>query len=411
MRLSAANHQPIQPKSSKLIFKVNEMTSVFHRLLPLLVSLVLAAPAAEAAQTVKDQSRAAAAKAKIILPDVRKVALPPSNFPDDLRQAIKDNRWDIAVPQLERMAGDGDPEAKGAYAMTLLRGLGGQQIDTPRARAMLEDAANKGDLVSQRNLAQMLFIGAFNNGVPNYPGAWPMIEKLTQKRDPLGMYLASKYFIEGLLGVRNPPVGMTLLQDAAVGGARNAQYDMALLMRRGIGNEPRPNLPMAAFWFAHAASNAHPLGMYEFGMANLLGIGAKQNVPEGVTWLTRAADTGNSNALVALGVTYMTGQGVAKDTAKAKGYFDKAAAQFNGTAYMMLGKMQVDAAKTPAEKSEILYLLSVADVLGARQGADMATTLRSELSQDAQSAVQKRVVDFRTANKISSVPRISQNVE
>ncbi len=387
------------------------MTTIIHRLLPLLVSLVLVVPAAEAAQTVKDQSRKAVAKAKIILPDVQKASVPQSNFSDDLRLAIKENRWDVAVPQLERMANDGDPEARGAYAMTLLRGLGGQKIDTPRARTMLEDAANKGDLVSQRNLAQMLFIGAFNNGVPNYPGAWPVIEKLTQKRDPLGMYLASKYFTEGLLGVRNPPVGLTLLQDAAVGGARNAQYDMALLLRRGIGQESQPNLPMATFWFGHAASNAHPLGMYEFGMANLLGIGAKQNAPEGVLWLTRAAATGNSNALVALGVTYMTGQGIAKDAVKAKDYFDKAAAQFNGTAYLMLAKMQIETAKTPAEKSEMLYLLSIADVLGARQGADMATKLRSELPQDAQSAVQKRVVDFRTANKISSVPRISQNVE
>jgi TPR repeat protein len=387
------------------------MMAVFHHLLPLLMSLVLVVPAAEAAQTVKNNSRAVATKAKIILPDVRKAPVPPSHFPDDLRKAIKDNQWDVVVPQLERMANDGDSEAKGAYAMTLLRGLGGQKIDTPRARVMLEDAASKGDLTSQRNLAQMLFIGAFNNGVPNYPGAWPMIEKLTEKRDPLGMYLASKYFIEGLLGVRNPPVGLTLLEDAAVGGARNAQYDMALLMRRGIGSEPRPNLPMAAFWFAQAASNAHPLGMYEFGMANLLGIGTGQNVTEGVTWLTRAAETGNSNALVALGVTYMTGQGIAKDAQKAKGYFDKAATQFNGTAYLMLAKMQAGTAKTPAEKSDVLYLLSVADVLGARQGADMMMTLRSELPQDAQSAVQKRVVDFRTANKITSVPRISQNVE
>jgi TPR repeat protein len=382
---------------------------LFHSLLPLVLSVMLVVPAAHAAQAVKERSAATAPK--IILPTVRKMPVPASNFSDDLRKAINDNRWDVAVPQLERMAADGDPESKGAYAMTLLRGLGGQKIDTPRARTMLEDAASKGDLTSQRNLAQMLFIGAFDNGVPNYPGAWPIIEKLTDKRDPLGMYLASKYFIEGLLGVRNPPVGMTLLNDAAIGGSRNAQYDMALLLRRGIGENSKPNLPMATFWFAHAASNAHPLGMYEFGMANLLGLGAKQNTPQGVEWLTRAADTGNSNALVALGVTYMTGQGIAKDSEKAKGYFDKAAAQFNGTAYLMLAKMQAEAAKTPVEKSEILYLLSIADVLGARQGADMAIKLRTELSQEQQSAVQKRVVDFRTANKISSVPRISQNVE
>jgi TPR repeat protein len=385
------------------------MMRLFHPLLSLIVSVICVVPTAHAAQKVKGRSSAAAAK--INLPTVSKMAAPASNFSDELRKAINDNRWDVAVPQLERMAADGDPESKGAYAMTLLRGLGGQKIDTPRARAMLEDAASKGDLTSQRNLAQMLFIGAFDNGVPNYPSAWPIIEKLTDKRDPLGMYLASKYFIEGLLGVRNPPVGMTLLNDAAVGGSRNAQYDMALLLRRGVGENARPNLPMASFWFAHAASNAHPLGMYEFGMANLLGLGAKQNVPQGVEWLTRAADTGNSNALVALGVTYMTGQGIAKDSAKAKGYFDKASAQFNGTAYLMLARMQAETAKTPQEKSDVLYLLSVADVLGARQGADMAIKLRTELSQDMQSAVQKRVVDFRTANNISSVPRISQNVE
>jgi TPR repeat protein len=354
---------------------------------------------------------AVATRQRPALPVVSKMPVQASKLPEDLQKAIQAERWDEAAPQLERLANDGNAEAKGAYAVILLRGLGGQKPDVKRARILLEDAANKGDLLSQRNLAQMLFIGAFKGGVPDYPAAWPMIEKLTEKRDPMGMYLASKYFVEGLLGVRNPPVGISLLRDAAVGGARNAQYDMALLMRRGLGDTPTPNLPMAAFWFGHAASNAHPLGMYEFGMANVLGLGMPKNVPQGVEWLTRAADTGNSNALVALGVTYMAGEGVAKDEAKAKSYFEKAAGNFNGTAYLMLGKLQSAKATTIAEKSETLYLLSLADVLGARQGANIAMKLRTELPTDAQNAVQQRVVDWRTANKITSVPRISQNVE
>jgi TPR repeat protein len=386
------------------------MMKLRHRLPLLLCCALLMVQVAEAAQSVKQRS-SAAAKPKILLPDVRKMPVPVSNFSNELRKAIIESRWDVAVPELERLAADGVPEAKGAYAMTLLRGLGGQKADVSRARLLLEDAGNKGDVTSQRNLAQMLFVGAFNNGVPNYPGAWPMIEKLTDKRDPIGMYLASKYFVEGLLGVRNPQVGLTLLHDAAVGGSRNAQYDMALLLRRGIGEEPKPDLQMAAFWFAHAADNAHPLGMYEYGMVNLLGLGAVQNTAQGVEWLSRAAETGNSNALVALGVTYMTGQGLAKDEVKAKGYFEKAAAQFNGAANLMLAKLQFDKAVTPAEKSEVLYLLSLADVLGAKQGADMSVKLRAELSQDAQTAVQKRVVDWRTINNIRSVPQLSQNAE
>jgi TPR repeat protein len=366
-------------------------------------------PAAQAAQSVK--ARPAKAASKFVLPAVGRLPSQASNFSDELRKDIEAERWDEAVPQLERLAGDGLPEAKGAYAMALLRGLGGTKPDIKRARAMLEDAASKGDLSAQRNIAQMLFIGAFDNGVPNYPGAWPYVEKLTEARDPVGMYIASKYFTEGLLGVRNPPVGLSLLSDAAVGGARNAQYDMALLNRRGLGDPPVPNLGMAAFWFAHAASNFHPLAMYEFGMANLLGLGVKQDAVRGIEWLSRAADTGNSSAIVALGVTYMTGQGVAKDDAKAKGYFEKAAAGMNGTAFLMLAKLQYDKAQTPAQKSETLFLLSQAEVLGARQGADMAAKLRTDLTEDMQTMVQKRIVEWRTANKISSVPRMSQSVE
>jgi TPR repeat protein len=384
------------------------MRILLHRLPLFLCCALLWVPVAEAAQTVKQRTNVVA-KAK--LPDVRKLPVLTSSFSEELRKAIDENRWDVAVPQLEKLAADGVPEAKGAYAMTLLRGLGGQKVDVPRARLMLDDAANKGDIISQRNLAQMLFIGAFKKGVPDYPGAWPMVEKLADKRDPIGMYLASKYFVEGLLGVRNPPVGLTLLRDAAVGGARSAQYDMALMLRRGIGVDPKPNLTMAAFWFGHAANNAHPLGMYEFGMANMLGLGTKQDVAQGVQWLTRAADTGNSNALVALGTTYMSGEGVAKDEIKAKGYFEKAAAQFNGAAYMMLAKLQYAKATTAAEKTDVLYLLSIADVLGARQGTEMATKLRAELPQDVQDGVQKRVVDWRTTHNIRSVPQLSQNVE
>ncbi len=381
-----------------------------RRWLPyVLFGALMLAPAAQAAKAVK--SRAGASKPQLSLPDVRKLPLPPSTFPDDLRKAIDAQQWNEAAPRLAAMAADGVAEAKGAYAMVLLQGLGGTKPDPKTARTMLEEAASKGDLTSQRNLAQMLFMGAFDNGVPNYPGAWTYVEKLTEKRDPVGMYLASKYFTEGLLGVRNPPVGLSLLNDAAIGGARNAQYDMALLHRRGMGETPKPNLGMAAFWFAHAASNAHPLGMYEFGMANLLGLGAKQNVQQGIEWLTRSANTGNSNALVALGVTYMSGQGVTKDETKAKDYFEQAATKFNGTAYLMLAKLQAEKAATVPAKSETLYLLSLADVLGAKQGADMVSKLRAELSEDVQSAVQKRVVDWRIANNINRGARLTESVE
>ncbi len=375
----------------------------------LLCCTMLLLPAVQAAQSVKGKSARPAAK--FVLPTVGRLPVQASNFSDDLRKDIEAERWNEAVPQLERLAADGLAEAKGAYAMALLRGLGGLSPDIKRARLLLDEASSKGDLVAQRNLAQMLFIGAFDNGVPNYPAAWAHVEKLTEQRDPVGMYMASKYFVEGLLGVRNPPVGLSLLSDAAIGGARNAQYDMALLHRRGIGDPPAPNLGLAAFWFAHAASNFHPLGMYEFGMANLLGLGVKQDAAKGVEWLGRAADTGNANAIVALGVTYMTGQGVAKDEAKAKGYFEKAAAAMNGTAYLMLAKLQYDKAQTLAQKSDVLFMLSQAEVLGASQGADMSGKLRAELPEEAKAAVQKRIVDWRTVNKISSIPRISQSVD
>jgi uncharacterized protein len=375
----------------------------------LLCGAALLLPAAQAAPSVK--GKVAKAAPKFVLPTVGRLPAQASNFSDDLRKDIEAERWDEAVPQLERLAGDGLPEAKGAYAMALLRGLGGAKPDIKRARVLLEDAASKGDLSAQRNLAQMLFIGAFDNGVPNYPAAWNYVEKLTEQRDPVGMYMASKYFTEGLLGVRNPPVGLSLLADAAAGGARNAQYDMALLSRRGLGDPPVPNMGLAAFWFAHAASNFHPLAMYEFGMANLLGLGMTKDAAKGIEWLSRAADTGSSNAIVALGVTYMTGQGVAKDVAKAKGYFEKAAKAMNPTAFLMLAKLQYDDAQTPAQKTEALFLLSQAEVLGARQGDDIAKKLRAELPEETQAMVQKRIVAWRTANNIASVPRISQSVE
>lgn len=347
----------------------------------------------------------------IISTGVQTMAPLPSHLPADVTRAITENHWAAARTGLEQMVANGDAEAKGTLGMLLLRGVDGAAPDIEQGRKLLERAAFQGDTQAQRNLAQLFFLGGFSNGTPQYSEAYKYVDPLATNRDPIGMYYASKYFLEGLLGVRNVNVGLQLLKDSAQAGARNAQYDLALLYRRGLpGSVPDPK--SAVFWFEQAAKHNHANAAYETGMAYLVGIGTTQDTNKAIPWLDTSVKLGNANAAVALAKLYQTGRSVPLNIEKAKSLYLFAANAHVGPAYAELSDIVGDLKLgTPDPVQSLSYALS-GKLLGSKKSEDQVIKLRGELSalQTAE-GVQRFEAWKKSQNIIETKPRISTLVD
>ncbi len=342
-----------------------------------------------------------------VVDSVKTLAPLPSHLPDTVAKAIAEKRWTEAHTGLEQLIAGGDAEAKGLLGMMILRGVDGHKPDVEQGRKLLETAALQNDIGAQRNLAQLYFLGGFTNGIPQYSEAYKYVDPLATKRDPVGMYYASKYFLEGLLGVRNLDVGLQLLKDSAQAGYRNAQYDLALLYRRGLPkSDPDPKL--ALYWFEHAAKQNHANASYEAGMSYLLGLGTAINTDKAVALLNSAGSLGNPEAPVTLAKLYQTGKGVPLNFNKARELYLYAGQKRIGSAFAELSDMAMDAkAGAPDPVQAYAYALTGA-LLGSSKADDQVKKLRIGLGALQIADAEQRYDAWKKSNSITEVkPRIS----
>ncbi len=348
----------------------------------------------------------------VAIPDSVKILAPlPSHLPANVTQAIAEERWPEARTGLEQLIANGDAEAKGLLGMMMLIGVDGNNPDIEQGKKLLETAALQNDTGAQRSLAQLYFLGGFTNGTPHYADAYKYVDPLATKRDPVGMYYASKYFLEGLLGVRNLDVGLQLLKDSALAGFRSAQYDLALLYRRGLPkSDPDPKL--ALYWFEHAARQNLANASYEAGMSYLLGLGTPVNMDKAIALLNSAGSLGNPDAAVTLAKLYQTGKGVPVNFDKAKELYGFAGQKRVGSAFAELSDMANDAkVGMPDPVQAYTYALTGA-LLGSSKAEEQVKKLRSALSVPQIADAEQRYETWKKNNSITEKqPRISTLVD
>jgi TPR repeat protein len=133
----------------------------------------------------------------------------------------------------------------------------------------------------------------------------------------------------GFYGALDPPADHNVLAahpmiSAAESGDRDAQHRLAIAYRDGSSRLGRDDL-LAYKWFYAAALQGLPTAQYEVALLYKRGRGALQDFKEAFKWFEKAAQAGIPEAQYHLASAYMRGEGVQIDFVRAYAWYSRAA--------------------------------------------------------------------------------------
>jgi len=126
-----------------------------------------------------------------------------------------------------------------------------------------------------------------------------------------------------------------ILLPEAKGGNTLAQYNVALLLSKGLG--VAQDLPQAAQWYERAAKGGDDDAKVNLGLMYAMGEGVERDPARAAQFYREAAAAGNGMAQNNLGAAYLKGEGVVRDDAEALRWLNRAADQDVSAAQNTLG--------------------------------------------------------------------------
>lgn len=147
------------------------------------------------------------------------------------------------------------------------------------------------------------------------------------------------------------------LQKEAGAGNAEAQFNLGRIYLRGEGSTgvafvrdvPR-DIAKAVEWLQKAAMQGNVNAQCDLGMVFKFGLGVKEDAQRAFMWLQKAAAQGNDVAQYNLGLMYADGTGVKRNLPRASAWLALAAAQGNEKAKK--SNMEIDAKLTSAQRIE-----------------------------------------------------------
>lgn len=124
----------------------------------------------------------------------------------------------------------------------------------------------------------------------------------------------------------------------AIGGAADAEHDLGTFYAIGMEGMPQ-SFERAAYWYRRAADQGVVNAQYNLGVLLERGLGVPQDSAAAVAQFRKAASKGHPDAQNALGVAYLNGAGVPRDPAQALDWFRQASAGGNPRGAYNMGQL------------------------------------------------------------------------
>lgn len=165
-----------------------------------------------------------------------------------------------------------------------------------------------------------------------------------------------------------------LFHGLALLGSRSAQYEFALMCKKGEGVEQ--NYEEANKWLLKAAIQEHSSAQYQLGQMHTKGEGVPQNYTTAAKWYRLAAEQGHSYAQYEFGLLFSKkGLGVEPNDQEAAKWCEKAAKQGHIDAQFWFGLMHQHGKGVKKSFTNALRWYHVAAMQGQRQAQDLLEKL------------------------------------
>ncbi|MDB6150742.1 MAG: sodium-type flagellar motor component [Chthoniobacter sp.] len=216
----------------------------------------------------------------------------------------------------EQAAKSGVPEALSAVARCLETGVG-TKPNLEKSLFVWQQAAEAGDppALGRMGLAEM----AGHARPVSFETARAWIEKAAQARDPLGKWLLSRFYDQGLAGITvSASKAVELCSEAAAAGQLDAMNQMGQYYAAGRGL-PQDSVA-AAGWYRLATDYGHSGGAAALALCYFDGRGVRQNDRLATELASKAARAGEPRGQYLLGRIFEEGVGCAPSPVFALAY-------------------------------------------------------------------------------------------
>ena len=268
------------------------------------------------------------------------------------------------LAHLKHAADQGDHYGEALYAFLTLSAVSKIDNDKPHPElvAMLEKAADAGEVVAQNYLGRVVYLYAI--GAPHDRAkVIRYLQMAAAQNDPSSMFDLGQYYYAGSGVEKDPAKGLDLIRrsselgygdaeafyafggyvkgqfgvardvDAAVRslkssvlhGSADGAYYLGLLSEDGLGMAKDPATTVG--YYRKAAEGKSADGMARYGICLIRGFGVGADVAGGVAMVRAGAEADSVIGQNALGKLYFSGLGVPRDLHQAAIWLRKAAAQ------------------------------------------------------------------------------------
>jgi TPR repeat protein len=214
--------------------------------------------------------------------------------------------------------------------------------DYPKALALLEPLAKKGNADAQDELGGMYAAGW---GVTqDYAKALEWFRKAAVQKNPAASYNVGRFYDNGWGVEKSPAEALKWYRTAAALGDPDAQGRLAFL----LATAPEPKYDEAAKLFRTSAERGHEHSVYWIGRLHEEGWGVPKDLSAAVERYRRAAIDGDPDAQYRLAVLHREGRGVARDDQEARKWVVRASMQGHADAEALYDASYRPAPQTPA---------------------------------------------------------------
>lgn len=182
------------------------------------------------------------------------------------------------------------------------KGLG-VDFDYVRARQLLLEAAEKGNIAAQYDVGMMLRQAL--GGPRDDASAWRWIERAAKSGDPRAALEMGRCCLSGDGVEKSEQNAVFWLREGANAGNAEAQYQLAMLYRDK--NSSLWNSAKAASLMSKAAEKRYPAALFALSEMCERGEGVARDVKSADRWLVLAAEHGVPEAQFKLAKFYLTG--------------------------------------------------------------------------------------------------------
>jgi TPR repeat protein len=211
-----------------------------------------------------------------------------------------------------------------------------------KAEALARSAASEGDPSAQLALGSQLLKTDPKTGAA-------LIMKAAMRGIPDAECDLAICYRDGIGVPKDPGQEIQWLQRAAGHGLQKAQTELAKCYILGQGTEKNP--AEAAKLFQALAEAGDVNGENNYGYCLWTGSGVQMDRASAIPWLLKAAEHGNAQAAYTLAIAYWTGDAVEKSRTEAVNWFQKSAEGGLAKGECMLGLAMVEGVGTPMDKA------------------------------------------------------------